>query len=123
MRYLLATDSVHTTAAVCDYLQERAGADDEVYAVHVQSEDTDARDGREALNVATVRLGSVATVETDQRSGSPPAEIRAAAVEFDVDEIVVGPHAGTPEADAGAGSVVLGLLESASRPVVVVPME
>ncbi|HMB51508.1 MAG TPA: universal stress protein [Natronoarchaeum rubrum] len=174
MRYLLATDSVHTTAAACDYLQERAGPDDGVRVVHVQAdtderdssspdsqarqdaeaqnassprstssrEDAgDARDGREALNVATVRLGAVTEVETEQRSGSPAVELLAAAAEFDADEIVlgvlasasergldgreasVGVHGGEPGAESAVGSTARAVLGDADRPVVVVPQE
>ncbi|WP_256393459.1 universal stress protein [Natronoarchaeum rubrum] len=140
MRYLLATDSVHTTAAACDYLQERAGPDDGVRVVHVQAdtgerdsssprstssrEDAgDARDGREALNVATVRLGAVTEVETEQRSGSPAVELLAAAAEFDADEIVLGVHGGEPGAESAVGSTARAVLGDADRPVVVVPQE
>lgn len=123
MRYLLGTDSVHTTASACDYLQERAGPDDAVVAVHVQSSDEDARDGREALNVATVRLGAIVDVDTEQRSGDPASELLAAAEEHDVDEVVVGPRSGAPGTDATAGSTTTELLARSSRPVVVVPLE
>jgi len=124
MRYLLATDSVHTTAAACDYLQDRAEADDCVLAVHVQSDEgDDPRDGREALNVATVRLGTVADVDTEQRSGKPPEELLAAAEEFDADEIVLGVRGGDPGAESAVGSTARAVLGDADRPVVVVPQE
>lgn len=123
MRYLLATDSVHTTAAACDYLQDRAQADDRVRVVHVQSDDDDARDGREALNVATVRLGAVADVDTEQRSGGPAEEVLTAAAEFDADEIVLGVHGGDPGAESAVGSTTREVLGDADRPVVVVPQE
>jgi len=152
MRYLLATDSVHTTAAACDYLQERAGSDDGVRVVHVQADTDerdasspgpqarqdagDARDGREALNVATVRLGAVAEVDTEQRSGAPAKELLAAAEEFDADEIVLGVHAssergldgretsvGDPGGESAVGSTTRAVLGDADRPVVVVPQE
>ncbi len=123
MRYLLGTDSVHTTASACDYLEGRAGAGDTVVAVHVQSADDDARDGREALNVATVRLGAIADVETEQRTGDPVEELLASAGDHDVDELVIGPRSGEPGADQGMGSVASELLGQSSRPVVVVPLE
>mgnify|MGYP000439187067 CR=1 FL=1 len=139
MRYLLATDSVHTTAAACDYLQDRAGSDDHIRVVHVQSDADeqdssspgsrarqdagDARDGREALNVATVRLGAVADVETEQRSGAPAAELLAAAAEVDADEIVLGVRGGDPGAESAVGSTTRAVLGEADRPVVVVPQE
>ncbi len=123
MNYLLGTDSVHTTASACDYLEGRAGADDTVIAVHVQSADDNTRDGREALNVATVRLGAIADVETEQRTGDPVQELLACAGDHDVDELVIGPRSGEPGADSRAGSVATGLLSQSSLPVVVVPLE
>jgi len=123
MRYLLATDSVHTTAAACDYLQDRAETDDDVRVVHVQSDQDDARDGREALNVATVRLGTVADVDTEQRSGRPAEELLAAATEFDADEIVLGVRGGEPGSESAVGSTTRAVLGDADRPVVVVPQE
>lgn len=54
MRYLAAVDTVHTAAAICDYLQGRVREADEVHAVAVHppptaeatddGEDADARD-------------------------------------------------------------------------------
>lgn len=124
MRYLLATDSVHTTAAACDYLQDRAGPEDGVRAVHVQSDEgDDARDGREALNVATVRLGAVADVDTEQRSGRPAEELLAAAEEFDADEIVLGVRGGESGSESAVGSTARAVLGDADRPAVVVPQE
>ncbi len=123
MRYLLATDSVHTTAAACDYLQDRAEADDCVRVVHVQSADDDARDGREALNVATVRLGAVADVDTERRSGRPGEELLGAAEEFDADEIVLGVRGGDPGAESAVGSTTQAVLGESDRPVVVVPQD
>ncbi|MFC7196520.1 hypothetical protein ACFQL4_20870 [Halosimplex aquaticum] len=42
-RYLLATASVHTTAAAADHLGDRLTADDEVVVVTVAEPDLDAR--------------------------------------------------------------------------------
>jgi len=71
MHYLAGTDSVHTTAAICDYLDERATGDDTVTAIAVVPPDdpTARRDGDEALNVAPVRLATVGNVATERRSG------------------------------------------------------
>ncbi len=123
MNYLLGTDSVHTTASACDYLEQRAGADDTVVAVHVQSAADDTRDGREALNVATVRLGAIADVETEQRTGDPAGELLASATDHDVDELIIGPRSGEPGSDRDAGSVATELLSQSAKPVVVVPLE
>ncbi|WP_247004764.1 universal stress protein [Halosolutus gelatinilyticus] len=124
MRYFLGTDSVHTTAAACDYLDDRATADDEVTAVAVAPPDDRAaeRDRQEALNVAPVRLSAVGSVETELREGEPTAELLAAASEVGADEIVIGARSGAPDATADLGSTARRLLENASRPVIVVPI-
>ncbi|QSG04186.1 universal stress protein [Natranaeroarchaeum sulfidigenes] len=123
MNYLLGTDSVHTTASACDYLEARVDAADTVVAVHVQSAEDDTRDGREALNVATVRLGAIADVVTEQRTGDPAEELLASATDHDVDELIIGPRSGEPGSDSRAGSVATELLSQSSIPVVVVPLE
>jgi nucleotide-binding universal stress UspA family protein len=113
-RFLLATDSVHTTAAGCDYLGDRLEDDDTVIALTVTGgEKTEnARDAADALNVATVRLPAA---ETDRREGDPPTAILDASHDHDADEIVlVAPESGA------VGSTTRGVLENADRPVVVV---
>ena len=123
MQYLVGTDSVHTSAAACDYLESRLTADDAVVAVTVvESEDpAEERDRREALNVFRVRLAGAANVETELRDGDAAAELRAAADERDAGEIVVGPHRGDPDVDAAPGGTLLELLADATRPVTVLP--
>lgn len=120
-RFLVATDSVHTTAAACDYLVDRTTADDAVTALAVSVPGSDPRDGEDALNVATVRLGAAATVETETREGTPAEEILAAADEVGADEIVIGPRRGVPGADEALGGTAATVLERAAIPVVVVP--
>ncbi len=124
MQYLAGTDSVHTTAAICDYLDDRATADDEVTVVSVAPADDPAavRDGQEALNVAPVRLAAVGAVETELREGDPATELLAAASDVDADEIVIGAYSGSPGATADLGSTAQTLLPTVSRPVVVVPI-
>lgn len=120
-QYLVATASVHTTAAACDYLQSRVGADDEVLVVAVSEPELDDRDPGDATNVARTRLVAP-TVETLTREGDPAAEIRTLARERDVDVLVVGPRRGDPAASGDApGSTVQALLTESTRPVVVVP--
>lgn len=148
MRTLAAVDTVHTAAAICDYLGDRIGDADEVVAVTVvpESDDSDpaddapagatpapgsdaGRDGREALNVTSVRLAGV-DVATELRRGDPAEALLAAAAEHDVDEVVLGAGAGVPDAtDApestaadGRGSTVTSVLAGAARPVVVLPV-
>lgn len=122
MRTLAAVDTVHTAAAICDYLGDRLDDADEVVAVSVVPERADAdstdhsravatqapgsdadRDGREALNVTSVRLVGI-DVSTELRRGDPAAELLAAAAEHDVDEIAIGARAGLPDVEDGAGS-------------------
>ncbi|MFB6106085.1 MAG: universal stress protein [Halobacteriaceae archaeon] len=116
-RFLLATDSVHTTAAALDYLEDRADVD-AVVAVAV-TDPAAPRDAADALNVVGARLTGVA-VDRVERSGDPGPEILAAAADADVDEILIGAHGGDPGAE-GVGSTARQVLAAADRPVVVVP--
>jgi nucleotide-binding universal stress UspA family protein len=119
---LVATASVHTTAAACDYLQARLGCDDEVTVLAVAEPTLDERDPGDATNVAQTRLVAP-TVETLVRDGTPTAEIRAVAGERGVDEILVGPHRGDPEGRGEApGETVRALIADSQWPVVVVPV-
>ena len=120
-RYLVATASVHTTAAACDYLQPRVDADDEVVVLAVREPALDDRDPGDATNVARTRLVAP-SVETVTGEGDPAEEIRAVASEQDTDVVVVGPRRGDPDsAGAAPGSTVRELLAGSSRPVVVLP--
>lgn len=123
MQYLVGTDSVHTSATACDYLEPRLTTDDAVVAVAVaeSADPTEKRDRQEALNVFRVRLAGAASVETELRDGDAAAEIRAAAEERDAEEIVVGPHRGDPDVDAAPGGTLVDLLAAATRPVTVLP--
>lgn len=136
MHYLAAIDTVHTAAALCDYLGDRVDADDEVLAVTVHDADAEngtaveggqasdaERDRQEALNVIGVRL-AVPEVETLERRGDPAEEILAAATDRAIDEILLGARAGTPDASERArtvGSTAAAVLAAADRPVVVLP--
>ncbi|ELY54670.1 UspA domain-containing protein [Natronococcus amylolyticus DSM 10524] len=122
MRLLVGTDSVHATAAICDYLEPRLTETDEVRIVATAGpgDGTAERDGREALNVAPVRLAGAGSVETEFRTGEIVTELLEAAAAVDADEIVVG--ASSADSEATVGSTTRALLERASRPVVVVPV-
>ncbi|WP_340098482.1 universal stress protein [Salinibaculum salinum] len=120
-RYLVATASVHTTAAACDYLQSRVDSDDEVLVLAVREPALDNRDLGDAANVARTRLVAP-NVETLTREGNPVEEISAVATERDVDVLVVGPRRGDPETSGDApGSTTRALLANSTRPVVVLP--
>ncbi|MFC4438116.1 MULTISPECIES: universal stress protein [Natrialbaceae] len=124
MQFLVGTDSVHTTAAICNYLERRATPEDDVSVIAAFPPDDRSvrRDGQEALNVAPVRLATVGRVETDLREGEPVSIVLEAADEVDADEIIVGSRGGTPGSAAAVGSSTQDLLEDASWPVVVVPI-
>ena len=121
-RVLVATASVHTTAAACDYLVGRLGANDKVIVLTVTEPNMAARDAGDAANVARTRLVEP-TVEALTRDGEPTTVIQEVATERDVDEIVIGPHGGDPErASDPPGSTARVLLGSTGRPIVVVPV-
>ncbi|RKD97412.1 universal stress protein [Halopiger aswanensis] len=122
MQYLVGTDSVHTTAAICDYLDGRTTSDDSVTVVAAIDDDTARQDAQEALNVAPVRLATVDDVDTDVRDGDPASILRDVADEIGADELVIGARSGNPDATAALGSTAQAILESATRPVVVVPV-
>ncbi|WP_336336289.1 universal stress protein [Haloarcula brevis] len=119
--FLLATGSVHVTAAAADYLQDRLDpATDEIVVVAVRDPDAPSRDAGDAVNVARSRLAAFAPT-TETRAGAPLTELLAAVDEHDPDELIVGPHRGTDDSD-GVGSTAAALLARADRPVVVVPL-
>jgi nucleotide-binding universal stress UspA family protein len=116
---LAATDSVHTSAAIADYLDRRPA--DRVRVVSVG----ETRDGREALNAARVRLVGT-EVEEAVLSGDPAdpeavaSAIREAAAKHDADGIICGRG---QWADDGTdpNSTTGRLIATADRPVIVVP--
>ena len=122
MRFLVATDSVHTTAAACDYLESRLDAEDTVTVVTVP--DSDNRDGEDALNVANARLLGHATVETErlEADGEPASAVLAAAESHSAEIVIIGPHAGAPGAGPRLGGTASQVIETADVPVVVVPL-
>lgn len=122
MQYLVATDSVHTTAAACDYLEPRLEPDDTVSVVTVPG--AQGRDFEDALNVANARLLGHASVETArlETEGDPASAILAAVADRSPDIVIVGPHAGTPNAGPSLGNTARRIVESVDVPVVVVPL-
>ncbi|MFB6184544.1 MAG: universal stress protein [Haloarculaceae archaeon] len=122
-RFLLATSSVHTTAAVCDYLDGRLDADDSVVVATVREAGADPRDVGDAANVARTRLVP-ADVEIVEREGDPTAVLPELIAAYDVEEVVVGPRRGAPGTETTLGSTTQALLASPDVPVpvVVVPV-
>lgn len=128
--FLLATNSVHTSAVLCDYLKGHLDQTDVVHAVNSQrggdATDADAvRDGEDALNAVRARLSTVAPVETHQyvRGNDPAEDVLAAVDEFDVDELVIGVRKRNPTSKVVFGSVAQDVLLNANVPMRVVPRE
>ncbi len=120
--YLLASSSVHTSAAACDYLADRLGDEDTVMVLGVAEPDAPERDAGDAINVARARLAP-ATVWSEQREGDPVAEILDLAADVEADELVLGQRGGDPEGETtGLGSTVAAVAGETDRPVVVVPV-
>jgi len=135
-RYLVATSSVHVTAAAADYLQGRLEPSDDVTVVAVREPDAPSRDAVErsstspgsqarqdpgdAANVARSRLAAAAP-GIDVRDGDPTEELLAAVEEYGPDEVLVGANRGTEDAE-GVGSTARALLADLDRPVVIVPV-
>ena len=125
MHYFAGTASVHTTAAICDYLDERATATDTVTVVAVTppSDTTTRRDAQEALNVAPVRLATVDELNTELREhdGDPAEVLLESAAAADADELLIASADGISNESTAVGSAVHAVLEAATLPVVVVP--
>jgi nucleotide-binding universal stress UspA family protein len=124
---LVGTDSVHTTAAACDYLAPQLNSDDTVLLCSIPNGPVSERDAGDAGNVARTRLvePSVELLDPDSLSDGETvaAMLREAATASDAHELVVGTHRGGPETAGGPpGSTVRNLLADAHRPVVVVPV-
>jgi len=119
--YLVATSSVHVTAAAADYLQDRIDpSEDDVVVVAVRESSAPERDAGDAANVARSRLAA-AMPTTDIVDGDPIDELRSAVEEHDPDVVVIGANSGT-EGASGVGSTAAELLDRLDRPVVVVPL-
>jgi nucleotide-binding universal stress UspA family protein len=127
--YVVGTNSVHTTAALCDYLETRVGGEDTVVVVNSLEggDDTSSRgvrDGEDALNAATARLGGRCTVETHQyvRGNAPHVDLLETVDETDADELVVGVRKRNPTAKVVFGSTARAILLHTDVPTVAVPL-
>ncbi len=119
--FLVATASVHTTAAACDYLNERVTPDDTVLVVSVTEAGMNQRDTGDAMNVARTRLVDP-TVETIADEGRPSDVVQDLVAERGVDEVLIGPRRGDPDAAPGLGGTAADLIVSLAVPVVVIPL-
>ncbi|MFC7227347.1 universal stress protein [Salinirubellus salinus] len=125
MHYLLATDSVHTTAAGCDYLLDaaRLDPDDRATVLTVVETDADERDPGDAANVATARLTGFCELAFEEREGDVADEILDSVDSLDADVLLVGPHGGRSGAGPELGPTARAVLEGTAVPVVVLPLE
>lgn len=122
-RFLVATDSVHTTAAACDYLHDRLDADDSVVVLAVTNDMLSERDAGDALNVASVRSAGGGSVDTRTQSGDAASAILDCAATVEADEIVIGVRGGAPGTQSESlGETTQSVLAESERPVVVLPV-
>jgi len=128
--FVVATNSVHTSAALCDYLVDRVDGGDTVHAINSQLDsasvtDEELRDGNDALNAIYARLGAATTVDTHQfvRGNVPAEDILSFTEEVDADEIVLGVRKPTPTSKVAIGSVTEQVLLHSSRPMAVIPRD
>jgi len=128
--YVLGTDTVDTSAALCDYLDDRLDPEDTVHAVNSlrggsRTDVESTRDGEDAINVVQSRLGARATVETHQfvRGNDPDEDLLAHAEAVNADELVVGVRKRNPTGKIVFGSTTQSVLLASSRPVAVVPLD
>jgi len=128
--FVVATNSVHTSAAICDYLSDRVDDGDTVHAINSHLDEESAttdelRDGEDALNGIYSRLGAMTTVETHQfvRGNVPAEDILSFAETVEADEIVLGVRKPTSTSKVAIGSVTEQVLLHSSRPMAVIPRE
>ncbi len=124
MHYCVGTDSVHTTAAACDYLERRVTDADTVTVISVLDPKvlSDRRGCEEALNVASVRLFE-ADVKTQVREAEPATALLEAATEVGADELIIGGRSGRPGTERVVGSTASKIVAKATIPVLIVPLE
>ena len=129
MLYVLATNSVERSEALCDYLVPRVGEGDTVHAINSQrGGDRTAQEqldrGQEALAVVNERLSPVTAVETHQlvRGNAPDEDVLAFVERYGADEIVMGVRKRTPASETLFGSVARDVLANATVPIRLVPV-
>jgi nucleotide-binding universal stress UspA family protein len=128
--FVLATDDVHTSAALCDYLDGRLADGDEVHAINSlpggdETGSDEVRDGEDALNAVRSRLGARATLETHQliRGNDVETDVIEYVEQVDADELVIGVRKRNPTAKVVFGSNAQQILLHANVPMVVIPLE
>lgn len=119
-QYLVATASVATTEAACEYLNEKLDADDSVYVLTVDVPG-ERGDRQAALDTAQVSLAEPGSVRTFRRAGEPGKEIVAFVRDNDVDEIIMGPA--REGGISTIGSTTRAVLRNVDKPVFVLPAD
>ncbi|MFB6304336.1 MAG: universal stress protein [Haloferacaceae archaeon] len=122
---VVGVDSVHASARVADYLQDRLDGGT-VHAAAPRPPDAGreaVRDAEDALNGVRSRLGVVADVETHRVDGDFAAGLLSLADDVGADELVVGREGGADGGEANDAGWVARVVDGATRPVVVVPVE
>jgi len=127
--FLLVTDTVHTSATLCDYLDARLAADDHVVALALLDDPADAmpedrRDRQDALNAVAVRLAARATVETEliEIDTDLSDTLRTACADRAVDEVVCGVSPPSRDDTVASAVVDADLLTDPPCPLVLVPL-
>lgn len=125
--YLIGTDGVSASEAIRDHLDDEVGPDDQLRVVNVQdTEDVDELEtGESALELFSDHFGDRLKVEVHQvnRGRAPAEELVAFADEVDADHIIVALRRHTRTERVIFGSVSHSLLEQATRPITLVPLE
>lgn len=123
--FVVGTDGEATSERLADYLEERAGDDDTVYAVNSlhgddQTDQSEIDAGAEALELIEERIGA----ETHQliRGNSPQEDLLQFASEHDADEFVIGIRKRSPTGKVLFGSTAQDLLLETDIPTVTVPL-
>lgn len=125
--YLVGTDGVSASEAICDHLDDLVDQDDRLQVVNVQAtEDVDElQAGESALETFTDHFGDriEVTVHQVNRGNDPAQELVMFADEVDADHVVVALRRHTRTERVIFGSVSHSLLEQVTRPITLVPLE
>lgn len=129
MQYVLATNSVTRSEALCEYLRTRIDGTDVVHAVNSQrggdrTTQGELDRGEEALDVVDARLSDVAEVHCHQivRGNDPTEDLLEFVHRHDSDEIVMGIRKRSATSKLVFGSVAQDILMTADVPMRVVPV-
>lgn len=124
--YLVGTDGAESSRMLARFVNDTAGPDDHIEAVHVLTDsDVDtANAGDAALEAFEAELDDGFEVRTRQlnRGRSPAAEMIAVAEEIDADHIVTGLRQHSRTERIIFGSVSQSLVKQTDRPVTLVPL-